>query len=565
MMIVARVAVWVRSAVRMLCSVAASTAAVEIVEHQDRRAEQDAAGDRQALALAARERDAALADQGLVALGQARDVVVQARDFAGVRDPVAIGPGIAVGDVVLDRGCEQEGVLLDQADRPAQGGERDLAHVLAVDRDPAGADVVVARDQVGDGRLAAARRAHDPERPASLHLEADVVQGRQRPPLAGIGEIDMLEAEHRALDHEIADARAIGDVGLAVEDLEQALAGHRGAGERVDHHAELAHRHLQERHEGEIFGERADGDLARQHLAAADPEQEPHGEEVGVGHGGGVADPQIGAVVGERQRVLRHGIELGELIGLGCEGADHPDAAEVLLHHPGQHAEFLLECQPARAQAQPGDHRAPGGERHEAQRDQAERRLVAQEQRRPGADQDGRQHEADDAGVDHRADALDVEHAAGDQLARVHPVVEAEAEALQLGVVGHAQVVGDLLPDRLALVVLPHREQAAQHRGAEQQGRGLPERGARGRRVAAAEQALRGIDGAPEILRDHQLKDRGHDRAAEGCRHAASMVERHAQHAAQDLEVGATDADGLGLGSGRQGTGGGQGQIRNAG
>ena len=67
MMIVARLAVWVRSASRMLCSVAASTAAVEFVEHQDRRREQDAARDRQALALAAGERHAALADQGLVA------------------------------------------------------------------------------------------------------------------------------------------------------------------------------------------------------------------------------------------------------------------------------------------------------------------------------------------------------------------------------------------------------------------------------------------------------------------------------------------------------------------
>ena len=135
---------------------------------------------------------------------------------------------------------------------------------------------------------------------------------------------------------------------------------------------ELAHRHLQDRHEGEILGERADGDLAREHLAAADPEQEAHGEEEGVGHRGGVAHPQVDPAVGERQRLLRDRIELAELMGLRGEGADHADAAEVLLHDAGQHAELFLEREPAGAQPQPRHHRAPGGERDEAERDQAE-------------------------------------------------------------------------------------------------------------------------------------------------------------------------------------------------
>ncbi len=342
-------------------------------------------------------------------------------------------------------------------------------------------------------------------------------------------------------------------------------AGHRGAGERVDHHAELAHRHLQDRHEGEIFGERADRDLAREHLAAADPEQEAHGEEEGVGHRGGVAHPKVDPAVGECERLLGDRIELGELVGLGGEGADHPDAAEVLLHHPRQYAELFLECQPARAQAQPGDHRAPGGERHEAQRDQAERRLAPQQQGGADPDQDGAQHEADHAGVDDRADALDVEHAAGDQFAGVDPVVEAEAQALQLRVVGHAQVVGDPLADRLALVVVPHREQAAQDRGAEQQGRGLPQRGAGGGRIAAGEQALGAVDGAAEVLRDQQLEECGRDRGSERDRHAAPVAQRHDQDALHDLEIRQPDADRLRLGPGRSWTAGRHGQLETRG
>jgi hypothetical protein len=42
---------------------------------------------------------------------------VQPRDLARLRDALAVGPGVAIGDVVLDRGGEQERVLLDQAVR----------------------------------------------------------------------------------------------------------------------------------------------------------------------------------------------------------------------------------------------------------------------------------------------------------------------------------------------------------------------------------------------------------------------------------------------------------------
>jgi hypothetical protein len=74
---------------------------------------------------------------------------------------------------------------------------------------------------VDDGRLAAARRPHDPERPPGPDLEGDVVQRRELPVLAGIGEIDVLEAEHGVLDHEIAGTRPVGDLGLAIQHLEQ--------------------------------------------------------------------------------------------------------------------------------------------------------------------------------------------------------------------------------------------------------------------------------------------------------------------------------------------------------
>jgi hypothetical protein len=68
-----------------------------------------------------------------------------------------VGPG--VGDVGADGVVEQERLLGDQGDLVAQGGQGQVAHVVAVDAHPPGADVVEARDQVQDGALAAAGRA----------------------------------------------------------------------------------------------------------------------------------------------------------------------------------------------------------------------------------------------------------------------------------------------------------------------------------------------------------------------------------------------------------------------
>jgi hypothetical protein len=61
-----------------------------LVQHQDRGVGQEGAGDGHALALAARQLDAALADQGVVALGQAQDEVVGA-GLLGGRDDLLVG------------------------------------------------------------------------------------------------------------------------------------------------------------------------------------------------------------------------------------------------------------------------------------------------------------------------------------------------------------------------------------------------------------------------------------------------------------------------------------------
>ena len=106
-----------------------------LVEDEDRRRLEDGAGDGDALLLAARELQPALADLGVVAVGQALDEVADLRRLAPRRatsSSPALGP--AVADVVGDGVVEEHGVLRDHADRGAERLLRHVADVLPVDR-----------------------------------------------------------------------------------------------------------------------------------------------------------------------------------------------------------------------------------------------------------------------------------------------------------------------------------------------------------------------------------------------------------------------------------------------
>ena len=91
-----------------------------LVEDQDRRVAQQRPRDRQALPLAARQLDAALADDRLVALRQLPDELVRVgvarrRFELGLRRV-----GLAEPQILLDRAVEQIGVLVHDRDQPAQ-------------------------------------------------------------------------------------------------------------------------------------------------------------------------------------------------------------------------------------------------------------------------------------------------------------------------------------------------------------------------------------------------------------------------------------------------------------
>ena len=91
-----------------------------VVEDEDPRVDGERARDRQPLALAARERDPALADHGVVAVGQLLHELVRLRE---PRDPLDLGVveiRRAEGDVLPHGRGEQERILRDDPDGVAE-------------------------------------------------------------------------------------------------------------------------------------------------------------------------------------------------------------------------------------------------------------------------------------------------------------------------------------------------------------------------------------------------------------------------------------------------------------
>src|SRR5689334_13068250 len=78
------------------------------VEYQDARVSQDGAGDGDALALAATQLHAALADHRVVALLEALGELVDVRDAAGMEHLLWRGAGAREHHVLANRAVEQE-------------------------------------------------------------------------------------------------------------------------------------------------------------------------------------------------------------------------------------------------------------------------------------------------------------------------------------------------------------------------------------------------------------------------------------------------------------------------
>ena len=376
----------------------------------------------------------------------------------GVRPPV--------GDVVVDRGAEQERVVGDDADLAAQRVELDLAHVDAVDQHLAAGDVVVAAEQGDERRLARAGGARQRDGRAAVDREVDVAQHR--------GAVLVVERDVAQLDAAVAGRQRRREVGrgdprLAVEDLEQPHARRGRALAEAERDAERAHRrdqHQQVRVEGR---EVAGGQRAVDHLAAADDQdrREPElGEE---------ADERLveGAQAGREHRLVEDAVdgvaEALELARLGRERLDHADAGDVLLRLGGQLSDPLLDLLDGRPRAPPVAERDDDHERHRRERQRRERRVLGEHRDRREQDRQRALGDPDEAVAEEEADRLQVDRRARHELAGLLAVEEAELERLQVAVEPVAQVVLDAERDLARHDPPPDREDEPHEAGHDEQ------------------------------------------------------------------------------------------------
>ena len=164
------------------------------VEQQDGRVAQDGAGDGDALALAARQADAALAQEGAVAVGQRLD---EGGGVGGDRGGPDLGIGRlgpAVADILHRRGREDHRILRDDGDAGAQRLRLAGLEIDPIHPDRALLRVVEAQQQLEYRRLAGAAGSDQGDRFARLHLQAEIRQ-RRRFGTSGIAEFDSIELD----------------------------------------------------------------------------------------------------------------------------------------------------------------------------------------------------------------------------------------------------------------------------------------------------------------------------------------------------------------------------------
>ena len=150
--------------------------ACRLVEYHDGRVGHGGAGDGEQLALALGEVRSVPGQQGVVALRQAGDEIVSARELRRGDALFVRSIQAAVADVLHDRAREKIRILQDDAQRAAQVAFAYLRNVYAVIAYFAVRNVVEAVEQVRDGGLARARSADEGDLLPGLGVERDVVQ-----------------------------------------------------------------------------------------------------------------------------------------------------------------------------------------------------------------------------------------------------------------------------------------------------------------------------------------------------------------------------------------------------
>ncbi|ERJ36121.1 hypothetical protein L810_0924 [Burkholderia sp. AU4i] len=255
-----------------------------LVEQQDRCVAQQRAGNREALALAARQHEPAFADARRITVRQRRDEIVRVGRTRGGDHVRVARVGAAEPQVVGDAAVEQRRILRDDRDHLAHLAGIERPHVAAADADRAALRIVLAQQQAHDGRFARAARPDDGDRLAFANREA---QRRMRVGATPrIREADGVECDLRP---QALHARRIGGRRVAprieqrVDRIRRRLADHplmqyrTQVAQRPEDLA-AGHQHDQQRLEAHVavpHAPRADRDRGGRAEAGAEIGEEP--------------------------------------------------------------------------------------------------------------------------------------------------------------------------------------------------------------------------------------------------------------------------------------------------
>ena len=163
-----------------------------IIQQQNRRFQQDGAGNREALALTAGEGVPALAQDGVVAFRQAEDKIVRGRDARGSLNLRGRRLRVPKRDVRGDGIRKEKALLKHEADIATEVIKVELPRVDAVEEQPPGSGIEEARDEAHQHALARTRRAEDRDTLPRLHREVNFPHHRLR---TVVGERNVFEAD----------------------------------------------------------------------------------------------------------------------------------------------------------------------------------------------------------------------------------------------------------------------------------------------------------------------------------------------------------------------------------
>ncbi len=337
--------------------------------------------------------------------------------------------GHGVADVLEDGAGEQERLLQDHGDVPAERGLGEIAHILAADQDLAAPDVVEAVQQRHRAGLAGAGRADQRHRLARLDPKADVAQHRDA---VDVAEGDVLELD-RAVDAlGIERARPVTDVDRHVQDLEDPLPRRHGPlhdavlhGERPDRVEEALDVEQEGDHHAEV-------ELAAQHRDAADHDHDAHG---GAGQRVDDRDHDLGepgaAQLGIQivRDLLLEQLEVDRLAPHALHGADAMDAFRQRAVQ-GRAGDPRAQKGAPRAR-QPDDAHADQ-DRHDREGEEPEAPVEDQEHDRDAEQQD-EVAEREHRGLEELLQGVDVALQARHQASDLGLVHERQRDPLQVG------------------------------------------------------------------------------------------------------------------------------------